>query len=235
MIDAIPVDGDTIGTLVGLILTLFVFSYLLGDNLLYRLAEHLFVGVAVGYAVVVAFHNVLGPKLLTPLVTALGEGNWGGVMLYVISLALGLFLLLKPIRGLSWLGNLSLAVLLGVGAALAIGGALLGTLLPQMDATADMTVMIDRYGPGLGLFSGIVALVGTIGVLLHFYYGAGQEGRLAQVRNTLVRVWGGLGRWFVIVAFAAILATTFMARLSFLTGRVQQILDSVAGLLARGG
>jgi hypothetical protein len=233
--DAIPLDGDTIGTLVGLILTLFVFSYLLGDNLLYRLAEHLFVGVAVGYAVVVAFHSVLGPNLLTPLVAALGEADWGQVTLLVISLALGLFLLLKPIRGLSWLGNLSLAVLLGVGAALAIGGGLLGTLLPQIDATADLTVMVDRYGQGLGLFSGIVILVGTIGVLLYFYYNASQEGRLAQVRSALIRVWGGLGRWFIIVAFAAILATTFMARLSLLTGRVQYILDSVAGLLERGG
>jgi hypothetical protein len=39
---------DTVGTIVAIVLTLFVFSYLLGDNILYRLAEHIFVGVAVG-------------------------------------------------------------------------------------------------------------------------------------------------------------------------------------------
>ena len=43
---------DAAGTWVAVILTLFVFSYLLGDNALYRLAEHIFVGVAVGYAAV---------------------------------------------------------------------------------------------------------------------------------------------------------------------------------------
>jgi hypothetical protein len=173
---------DTAGTLVAIVLTLFVFSYLLGDNVLFRIAEHLFVGVAVGYAVVVAFHNVLGPKLLSPLVEALGSGDWGWTLLLLIGLVFGLLLLTKPLKSLSWLGSLSVAVLLGVGAALAIGGALLGTLLPQVNATADVTHYMERYGPGLGLFSGLLVLVGTIGVLLHFYFGTGGEGAHAGRR-----------------------------------------------------
>ena len=32
------------------LLTLMVFSYILGDNVLFKLATHIFVGVAVGYA-----------------------------------------------------------------------------------------------------------------------------------------------------------------------------------------
>ena len=219
------------GTLVAVVLTLCVFSYLLGDNVLYRLAEHIFVGVAVGYAVVVAFHAVLAAKLLIPLSKALGEGDSNQVLFLAIPLVLGLLLLTKPFKSISWLGSLSVAFLLGVGAALAIAGALLGTLLPQADATADLVNYVEDYGPGLGLFSGIVALVGTIGVLLHFYFSAGQEGRLAGLRAGLVRVWGGLGRWFVLVAFGAILATTFVSRLSLLAGRVQFLLDSVRGLL----
>lgn len=220
---------DTIGTLVAVILTLFVFSYLLGDNILYRLAEHIFVGVAVGYAVVVAFHNVISSKLLLPLIEALGQNDWGNVVLLALSLLMGLLLLTKPFKRLSWFGSLSVAVLLGVGAALAISGALLGTLLPQIDATADVSRYVSRYGPGLGLFSGLVVLAGTTGVLLHFHYGAGQEGRLAGLRDRLVRIWGGMGRWFILVAFGAILAATFVSRLSLLAGRVQFLLDSVRG------
>jgi len=219
------------GTLVAVVLTLCVFSYLLGDNVLYRLAEHIFVGVAVGYAVVVAFHAVLAAKLLIPLSKALGEGDSNQVLFLAIPLVLGLLLLTKPFKSISWLGSLSVAFLLGVGAALAIAGALLGTLLPQADATADLANYVEDYGPGLGLFSGIVALVGTIGVLLHFYFSAGQEGRFAGLRAGLIRVWGGLGRWFILVAFGAILATTFVSRLSLLAGRVQFLLDSVRGLL----
>lgn len=228
---------EGLGTWVAVILTLFVFSYLLGDNFLFRLAEHIFVGVAVGYAVVVAFHHVLWPKLLNPLLGALtapGGPDVGGLILGLIPLILGLFLLTKSFRrtrAISWLGSFSLACLLGVGGALAIGGALTGTLLPQIDATADVTRYVDRYGPGLGLFSGIVTLVGTIGVLLHFYYGTGGEGALPRVRERLVWLWGGLGRWFVLVTFAALLATLFMSRTSLLADRVQFLLDAVRGLL----
>lgn len=224
-------DIELIGTLVGMILTLLVFSYLLGDNALYRLAEHLFVGVAVGYAVVIAFHSVLAPKLFTPLVMAVDEGNWGHTSLLLLALAFGLLLLLKPFKSLSWLGNLSVALMLGVGAALAIGGALLGTLWPQIDATASLSTTAEMYEPGWGLFSAIVVLVGTIGALFHFYRGGGEHGRLAGVRDFFVGVWGGLGRWFVLIAFAAILAATFMMRLSLLVGRIQFLLDGVRDLL----
>jgi len=126
---------DSLDTVVAVLLTLFVFSFLLGDNVLYRLAEHLFVGVAIGYAVVIAFHSVLVPRLITPLAEGLEAQNWAEVMLALIALVFGLLLLLKPLRSLSWWGNLSIALLLGIGAALAIGGALLGTLVPQVAAT----------------------------------------------------------------------------------------------------
>ncbi len=218
-------------TLVAAVLTLFVLSYLVGDNILYRLAEHIFVGVSVGYALVVVFHTVLAPKLFSPLAVALGDGDWKQVLLQCMPLLLGLFLLIKPFKTTSWLGNLSVAFLLGVGAALAIQGALVGTLLPQIDATANVPHYTTRYGPGLGLFSGIVALVGTIGVLLYFYFRSGRHGRLAGLRESLVRTWGALGRWYILVAFGAILATTFMSRLSFLIARIQFLLDSVRGLL----
>jgi len=226
---------DSLDTVVAVLLTLFVFSFLLGDNALYRLAEHLFVGVAIGYAVVIAFHSVLVPRLLLPLAQGVVDQSWGQASLALVGLVFGLLLLLKPLRSLSWWGNLSIALLLGVGAALAIGGALLGTLIPQVAATGDMPRYAALYGPGLGLFSGIVVVVGTIGVVLHLNFGRGREGRLSALRDAVVQSWGGLGRWFVLVAFAAILATTFLSRLSLLVGRVQFLLDSVQGFLGGQG
>jgi len=52
---------ESIGLLLSLILTLMVFSYILGDNPLFKLAEHIFVGASVGYAVLVAWHLVIIP------------------------------------------------------------------------------------------------------------------------------------------------------------------------------
>ncbi|MGQ9599224.1 MAG: hypothetical protein ACUVWZ_07375 [Anaerolineae bacterium] len=221
---------DMIGTWVAVALTFIVFSYLLGDNVLYRWAEHLFVGAALGYAAVVTFHHILAPKLLIPLVQALDAQEGERLALLLVPLVLGLLLFTKSTKRFSAWGNLSLAFLVGVGGALAIGGALSGTLWPQIDATADVA-RYARYGSGLGLISGLVVLIGTTGVLLHFYFAAGEKGRWARFRNRIVQTWGGLGRWFLFIAFGAILATTFMSRLSLLTGRIQFLLDSARELL----
>ncbi len=228
---------DGLGFFVAAILTLCVFSYLLGDNALYRLAEHLFVAVAVGYAVVVALHQILWAKLLSPMIVAANDGNAGRVLLLFIPLVLGLLLLVKSSRRagpLSWFGNLSVAFLLGVGAAVAIAGGLVGTLLPQIEGASDVTRYVTRYGPVLGLFSGIVAVVGTVGVLLHFHFGSG-DGRLSHFRNSLVRSWGGVGWWFILIAFGALLATIFLSRLPLLMGRIQFLIDGVRHAPWAGG
>ena len=62
---------DLIWTLVSFILTLLIFSYLLGDNPLFRVASYLFVGVTAGYVAVVVIYQVILPKLIWPLM----EGN----------------------------------------------------------------------------------------------------------------------------------------------------------------
>jgi hypothetical protein len=234
---------EMLGTGVALILTLCVFSYLLGDNVLFRLAEHIFVGVAVGYAAVVIFHSVLVPKLLQPLIQALGAGDWGRLQPLLFPLFLGLLLLIKPLsraKGVSWLGNFGVALLLGVGAALAIQGALFGTLVPQVGATADILRYVDghqpgmaagRYGPVLGVLSGVIVLVGTTGVLLHFSFRSDRRKEGLGLPARLVGAWGGLGRWLVFVAFGAILATTFVSRLSLLVGRLQFVLEAVRSLV----
>jgi hypothetical protein len=60
---------ELISALVGLVLTLMIFSYLIGDNPLFRIAVYLFIGAASGYAATIVWHYVLVPKLFQPLTT----------------------------------------------------------------------------------------------------------------------------------------------------------------------
>ncbi|MRR30927.1 hypothetical protein EG834_11520, partial [bacterium] len=60
---------DLVWTFAGFILTLFVLSYIFGDNPLARIAMYLLIGVSAGYLLVVVFHKVLIPRLFTPLVS----------------------------------------------------------------------------------------------------------------------------------------------------------------------
>jgi len=224
--------ADIVGLWVAAILTLLVFSYLLADTFLFRLAAYLLVGVAAGYAVVIAWHGVLAPRL----------GSFAAApaqnLRFVAWLLLGLLLLGQRVRALSWFSRIPVAYLFGVGVALAVGGALSGTLIPQVNATT-LSLSPEAYGGGragleTAIYQGLL-VVGTLGALLHFYFTTGTgpdvHPALPAFWVKLARVWGGFGKWMIMIAFGAVLASTVMSRLSLLLGRLQFLFGDWLGLI----
>jgi hypothetical protein len=203
---------EIFGVWIAALLTIMVYSYLLGDNPLYRVAEHIFVGSAAGYAVVVVYHHVLRPRLFTYLV---GEKS---NPVYILPLLLGLLLLTKGKASLAWLGNTSMAFIFGVGAALIVSGALVGTLWPQVEHTMLSLNPADypEYGWERAVDS-LIIIIGTVGTLLYFHFSA----RDGCMKVAPVRFLAGIGRWVIMVAFGAIFAHIVMARMSLLIGRIQ--------------
>ena len=124
-------SADLIGVWVGALLTLLVFSSLLGDTLLFRFAQALFVGITVGYATVVAIYLVLVPRLIQPLLS-----NPSSTWPILVPLALGILLLLKGKTAWAPLGSIPVAFLFGVGGALAVGGALSGARVRDLSVSA---------------------------------------------------------------------------------------------------
>jgi hypothetical protein len=200
---------DPIGVWVGAILTLLVFSYLIGDTPLFRIAQAIFVGVAIGYTATAAVYRILFPYLFVPLFADPVKNLY-----LVIPLVLGLLLFTKLRADWASLGNLTIAFLFGVGGALTLGGALDGTLLPQLNATV---VPLDSL-------ENILLVLGTIGALLSFRFIQPQKRSAARALDTLARGWGYFGRWFVMVAFGAIFASTAVSRVSILVNRVYFLL-----------
>jgi len=207
---------DLIGVWAGAILTLLVFSYLLGDTPLFRIAQAVFVGVAVGYGATAAIYLVLVPRLFEPLMASTAE-NWP----LFVPLVLGLVLFTKLRTGWAPVGNLSVAFLFGVGGALAIGGALGGTLVPQLGAT--IVSLSPRQGWG-AVFNNVLLAVGTIGALLSFRFITSAQRLPLRALGAVARGWGHVGRWFVLIAFGAIFAGTAVSRISLLIGRVYYLL-----------
>ncbi len=201
--------SDLIGVWTGAILTLLVFSYLLGDTPLFRIAQAIFVGVAVGYAATIAIQVVLIERLALPLLQN-SLGNWH----LFIPLVLGLLLFAKLRAQWAPLGNLPIAFLFGVGSALAIGGALSGALLPQLGATVVPLTTLDN----------LLLVVGTLGAFLSFRFVTLPQRPAGRVIEAAARGWGYVGRWFVLVAFGAIFAATAVSRVSILINRVYFLL-----------
>lgn len=225
--------SDVVGGVVGLILTLMVFSYLLGDNGLFRLATHIFIGVTAGYVTITVVYNVLWPQLIIPFLS----GDRQRAIFTSIPLLLGAFLLLKSSPRLSNLGNLSMAFLVGTGAAVGLGGALLGTLFPQTSASMNVLGSNAFQGNAADSFAmianGGVILVGTITTLAYFHFGIRQRQDLPPRRPLVIEILAGIGQVFIGITFGALFAGAYSASLAALISRLQAIIDLITPFIAR--
>jgi len=217
------------GPWLAFVLTLMVFSYLLGDNPLFRIAEHLLVGLALGFAWIVAWHSVFLPRV----VARIGSRDPVEVGYTLVPLALGALLLLKGRGSGSKWSSLPLAYLFGVGAAVALGGAIFGTLIPQISATMHSLNPSDYLAewawPWYGVLDAFFIVMGTVCTLLYFTFIAGGRSRLGRLRGGLVRIGAGVGRWFLMFVFGALFGGLVMSRISLLVERITFLLD-VLGL-----
>ena len=210
---------EIISAFVGLILTLMVFSYLIGDNPLFRIAVYLFIGAASGYAATVVWHYVLVPKLFQPLTSS----NTDQLLLSIVPLVFSISLLTKLSPRISWIGNFAMAVLVGVGAAAAIAGALIGTLIPQLRASID-AFDVRSAGGGLQvaskLFEGVVMLGGTVFTLASFHFSAGRSVDGTPKRNSMIEGIAWIGRIFIAITFGVLFAGVYMAALTAMIERL---------------
>lgn len=222
---------DLAGTILGFFLTLMVFSYVFGDNGLFRAAIYIFVGVASGYAAVVAWYNVLWPQLIIPV--AYGTSS---ERLYVaFPLLLGALLLFKASPRLSSLGNPAMAYLLGIGAATAIGGAILGTAFPQAVASMNLFDQETLMRGGDYVYqlaiSGLI-LIGTLATLAYFHFGTRQHPNQTPSRPKWLEWTGWVGQVFIAITFGALFAGVYSAALTALIERVYFIKDFILALFA---
>ncbi len=214
---------EMLGLIVGAVLTLIIFSYLLGDHVLYRWVLALLVGSGAGYVMGVAL-RFLWMDWLAQARTAESPLLKG---YYFVPLLLGILLLfkgfssLKILGRLSPLGNIPMGYLIGTGAAVAIAGALLGTLFPQIQAAGN--AMTLRNFPW-GLLRGIVMLIGTISALLLFSPRAKDPG--GEIKSTTLWMQR-LGKFFVIVALAAAFAGAITSGLTLWVERWAELLKTV--------
>ncbi len=200
--------ADLSGLLLSFSFTIFVFSYIFGDNLLFRLATHIFIGVAAGYASIVTLYNVILPQLILPLLS----GGRDEMFLTISLLIPSLLLLTKISPRTSRLGNPAIAILVGIGAAVAIGGAIFGTLFPQTSAAINV---FEKNG----FINGTILVIGTLATLLFFQFSTrGKESSLTgmtQVANALR--W--IGKAFIAVTFGALFAGVYIAAITALIER----------------
>lgn len=213
-VELIETLGDFAGILVGFLLTIAILSFVIKDNPLYRLAVHVLVGVSAGYAVVIVINEVI-----LPLFDSLSQSANLSVRLYwIVPLLLSALLLLKFIPRTARIGNSAMAVIIGVGAAVGLLGAIVGTLLPQ--------ILVQYEDALLGIVVGLLAII----ALAYFFFTASQsEQGVAKMPNWYPYV-GAAGRVVITMTLAGLFAGALNTSIVLLVQRVGFYMESFAGI-----
>jgi hypothetical protein len=133
---------------------------------------------------------------------------------------------------ISVLGNIPLGYLVGVGAGVAISGALTGSLIPQVLATGQGI----RLDAGiLGLLQGVVVLISTLSVLLLFAArpkAGPPEREKPSLSQRSIRQLGG---FFLVVGLGAAFAGAITSALTAMVIRLSQVSDLADRLMSSVG
>ena len=223
--------ADLVWGTIGFLLTLMIFSYLLGDNPAFRLATYIFVGVTAGFVSVTVIYQVIIPQLVLPLM----DGTLNERLIAAVPLVLSILLLLKIFPPVAHLGNIPMAYLVGAGAAIMIGGAVLGTIFPQVTCIINLfdlnTASSNPNGPGYQLLIGIFIVVGFLSTLMYFYFGARQKPNQPPVRSPFVEKMSQIGQIFIGITLGSLFTGVYSSAFTALIDRVNSVWNFIHALL----
>ncbi|MGC1374971.1 MAG: hypothetical protein WA821_02030 [Anaerolineales bacterium] len=205
--------------LLSLLFTVLILSYAIGDNSAFRLAIHVFIGIAAGYVTAIVLLQIIANKIALPIVMALVAGTMDDKIqvgiLVGIPLLLGLTLLTKASPRAEWMGRPVVAFLVGTGAAAAVAGAMLGTIYPQVLGSINVL--------GQNLLEGVLVLLGTVVTLAYFQFTVlGKKAPIGK-RGWLVNAIALVGQAFIAITLGTLFAGVFSAALTALVDRIQSI------------
>jgi len=202
-----------VGIWVGALGTLAIFSFLYRENPVFRLAEHVLVGVSAGYYLVQYAYSGLVKKFWYPLTS---EHNYwlvfGGI--------LGAMMFLKLNRRTRSWGNIPVAFYVATGAGYLIPSVMKSMVLLQVEGTIQNPFAEGRtIGEAATV---LVILAGVVCTLVYFYFSARREGVVRHVSRA--------GILFLLAGFGATFGYTVMGRITLLIGRFQFLLRDWLGV-----
>jgi hypothetical protein len=168
---------DIVGAWIGIFLTMCILSFLYGDNPFYKLAEHLFIGVSIGYIVVVQFKNNFYVKLER------GLDAWDLVPAVLVAL---LFVKLAS-RKLAWLGRFPLAFVVALYAGQSITG-LVGSDLGDQIKVASHSLRVEKVDLNTASAEQLAQLPGVTPSIATKLVSDRQLGDFASVDDALSRL-----------------------------------------------
>lgn len=222
----------TLGTWVAALLTLCIFSYLYRDNVFYKLAESIVVGVSAGYWAVLYSWEVIVAKVLVKLAPDVARYAFipdtpldaKPDYVYLVPVLLGGMVFCRMIPKISWLGRWPLAFVVGTTAGLKLILFLYADFVQQIRSTAlPLVVFAADQIDWKQSIQNCVIVISVISSVTYFYFSVEHKGIVGRVSR--------YGVWVLMIAFGASFAFTVMGRITLLTMRLQFLFDDWLGLV----
>lgn len=212
-------DATVFGAWVATGLTLLIFSFLYKDTPLFKFAEHLYVGVSLGYTIVKTYDTVILHLIVKPIVE-------NGEFALLIPVAIGMLMLTRYVPKAAWMSRYAFAFIVGMGSGLAIPRTISSFILKQIEDTVrpllsivgpdGLTFSMNLLNPASNL-NAIIILLGVSSVLFYFFFSIEHSGTGKVVART--------GIMFLMISFGAGFGYTVMARMSLLIGRLSDLIE----------
>ncbi|MBU1701510.1 MAG: hypothetical protein KJ970_17865 [Candidatus Eisenbacteria bacterium] len=192
---------------VAALLTLAVFSFLFGDNPIYKFAERLWVGIATGYWTMLLYHQGLHDKVILPIFQ---QHHW----YYIIPVLMGILMWFRLSPKHGYLSRYALGFYVGISTGIYIPLAMKTAVFLQVEGTISQ--------PPPGLWASIcffLSLVGIICSLIYFFFSKPHTGLFGVLSKT--------GIYTLMIGFGAGFGLTVMGRVALLVQRVIFLRDYV--------
>ena len=213
---------NSVSNITALLLTLIVFSGLLGRNFLFRLAESLLIGISAGYFAAVLIFSVIIPTLES---ATNGDQTW-----LILPILLGLLLFL-PQKSTGPLAKISEAVYLPSAFILVISLALnaplyfsaflremiRASIVPMVSLNADGSI---RWDLTLNAVLSVISVVSVLWFLVARH----------KIGNRVIYSVGEVGRLFLLAAVGTVFGYALVSRLILFIGRFNVIIQLILQL-----
>jgi hypothetical protein len=229
---------DLIILSIGAICTLAIYSILYKENPVFRLFEHIFVGLATGYGVQTVITTVIVPDWGKAIFI---EGRWYWIFALLVG---GMFYFIYSKKQV-WIARWAMGLFIGMGAGLGVVGfvtefapQLAASFKPLVEHTANnwqfhdfrpLTLIRYFFFSGSWHFhaenlNNLIFFITLLTVMSYFFFSIEQK-------KPLLGSSAKTGRWLLMIAFGAIFGNTVMARFSLLIDRMQFLLHDWLGTL----
>jgi len=225
---------DGIGIFVAAGLTLIMYSFLYRDNPLFKVAENLYVGVALGYGAMLTWKLSLKREIVRPLFIdpPHSAAFLDELVRRIVPILLGMLLLTRLSRKYGWLSRYSYTVMVGWGAGIGIPIVAHSYILQQLHSAVNPLTAVPGpseaglwpwlAGTAWPVFGSLVILAGMVSVLFYFFFSVEHRGAGRAISR--------VGILFLMISFGASFGYTVMGRVSLLIGRVQFLLGEWLGV-----